>query len=876
MKKQLLLLVAMLLPLVASADDAIIDGIYYSLNSIKKTATVYRYDAYYEGKIPINNVIIPETITYNDVTYVVTSIWDNAFGRSSLISISIPNSVTNIGNGAFFECYSLISVTIGNGLKTIGNEAFYGCSHLLKVIVKDIAAWCGISFYSVYSNPLYYAHHLYSDDNTEIKGLIIPNSVISIGENAFAGCSYLTSAIIGSGVTSIGSGAFSTTNLKKVIWLTNTPPTGYKSVNGAVNYVSNDNYSFNNKVVYPFLSSYFDVDGIRYVPVSPSERTCDAVDCVYDSSAKNTVIASTVSYKGISMSVKNIQPYLAYNNTFIESLNVDIDGKVSEYAFTDCSNMSTATLGEKVNAINQYAFQGCSKLQRIVIPNSVKMIGNNTFSGCSTLEYAQIGNGIGTINDYAFSGCSALPKITIPGTVSSINYYAFSGCKSLKEVVMEDRAEGAIIQTYDNWYFSSGNSEMTIDVTVGDTLSFDYEVTNGYLRVSQPNGGYSNYQGTGSYYGVCNSSGLVTLSCGTNSYTAVPFCGVANIKLSKSSTLFLGSNGDSPLFADCPLDSVYIGRNISYYKSEYSGYSPFYRNATLRSVVITDKEEEISENEFYGCTNLQRVMIGDGVTTISDYAFSGCQSLKFFTFGTQVKTIGKEAFSDCTSVVEIASKAQMPPTCGTQALDDINKWNCKLFVPKGCIAAYQAADQWKDFFFTEEGEGTASEGSGETETKKCEKPTISYNNGKLTYYCETEGAMCQSTITDADIKSYSGNEVQLTATYTISVYATKAGYDNSDVATATLCWIDVEPKTEGINNGIAQIPAKAVLIQAAGGAINVQGCDDGERIGVYSINGSQVGTAISQNGAATVNTTLQQGSVAIIKVGKKSIKVMMK
>ena len=136
--------------------------------------------------------------------------------------------------------------------------------------------------------------------------------------------------------------------------------------------------------------------------------------------------------------------------------------------------------------------------------------------------------------------------------------------------------------------------------------------------------------------------------------------------------------------------------------------------------------------------------------------------------------------------------------------------------------------------------------------------------------------MCQSTITDADIKSYSGNEVQLTATYNISVYATKAGYDNSDVATATLCWIDVEPKTEGINNGIAQVPAKAVLIQAAGGAINVQGCDDGERIGVYSINGSQVGTAVSQNGAATVNTTLQPGSVAIIKLGKKSVKVMMK
>ena len=148
MKKKLLLLVAMLLPLVASADDAIIEGIYYSLNSIEKTATVYRYNAYIE-KIPKFNVIIPESITYNAVTYSVTRIYDNAFERSNLISISIPNSVTYIGHGAFYNCYSLVSVTIGNGVKAVGSEAFYSCSSLQKVIVKDIAAWCGISFQNV-------------------------------------------------------------------------------------------------------------------------------------------------------------------------------------------------------------------------------------------------------------------------------------------------------------------------------------------------------------------------------------------------------------------------------------------------------------------------------------------------------------------------------------------------------------------------------------------------------------------------------------------------------------------------------------------------------------------------------------------------------
>jgi hypothetical protein len=258
-------------------------------------------------------------------------------------------------------------------------------------------------------------------------------------------------------------------------------------------------------------------------------------------------------------------------------------------------------------------------------------------------------------------------------------------------------------------------------------------------------------------------------------------------------------------------------------------------------------------NIFLNCTGLTSVTIGSGVTRIGDNAFDGVDiptiifliENPFWIYG---KTSGYRTFTQNTFL------------------------NATLYVPKGTIEKYKATDGWKDFVFIEEGAG----GGDTPTTQKCEKPTISYENGKLTFSSATDGAVCQYSITDTDIKAGSGNEVQLGVTYNISVYAAKAGYENSETATATLCWIDQQPKTEGITNGIANIPAQAVLIQAAGGAINVQGCDDGERIGVYSINGSQVGTAVSQNGAATVNTTLQPGSVAIIKVGKKSVKVMMK
>jgi hypothetical protein len=228
----------------------------------------------------------------------------------------------------------------------------------------------------------------------------------------------------------------------------------------------------------------------------------------------------------------------------------------------------------------------------------------------------------------------------------------------------------------------------------------------------------------------------------------------------------------------------------------------------LRAVKITDKETEISANEFYGCTNLQRVIIGDGVTTIGDWAFSGCQSLKYFAFGTQVQTIGKEAFSDCTAVIEIVSKASTAPVCDTQALDDINKWDCKLYVPDGCLTAYQSADQWKDFFFSEEGQGTA--GQEEEQNKgKCDAPTISLKDGKLLFESKTNGVIFHYSITHSDVKNdITNGEVGLTNTYNISAYASKEGYENSDVVNAH---IEVKGGGNGDENGDGVVNAADVV-----------------------------------------------------------------
>ncbi len=126
---------------------------------------------------------------------------------SGLTSVIIPNSVTEIGGATFAVCSNLTSVTIGTSVTSIGGWAFGGCSGLTRVNICDIGKWCNISFNDITSNPLFYAHHLYFNGE-EITDLVIPSSVTEIKEYAFSGCSGLTSLTIPNSVTSIGDGAF--------------------------------------------------------------------------------------------------------------------------------------------------------------------------------------------------------------------------------------------------------------------------------------------------------------------------------------------------------------------------------------------------------------------------------------------------------------------------------------------------------------------------------------------------------------------------------------------------------------------------------------------------------------------------------------------
>ena len=179
--RALFLSLAVLLSLPMLAVEVEIDGINYELNADAKLATVKKKSSgEYSGE-----VVIPESVEHEGAAY----------------------SVTSIGWSVFYECSGLTSVTIGNSVKSIWEYAFYGCSGLTSVHISDIAAWYNIDFEGWYSNPLLYAEHLYLNGE-EVKDLVIPNSVTSIGDRAFLGCSGLTSVTIPNSVKSIGEGAF--------------------------------------------------------------------------------------------------------------------------------------------------------------------------------------------------------------------------------------------------------------------------------------------------------------------------------------------------------------------------------------------------------------------------------------------------------------------------------------------------------------------------------------------------------------------------------------------------------------------------------------------------------------------------------------------
>ncbi|MBO4641669.1 MAG: leucine-rich repeat protein [Bacteroidaceae bacterium] len=628
-------------------------------------------------------------------------------GRSG--SYEIPSGVTSIDLNSFASCNKMTSITIPASVKRVMTGAFSGCTSLSKVIVSDIAAWCGITYDGDDYNgdfPLGRAFHLYSDENTEITEVVIPDGVERIEARAFRDAKYITSVTIPSSVTYIGPEAFRGMH-------------SLSSVNIPQGITSIESLTFNN--------------------------------CI-------SLVTVT-----IPTSVTNIGSF-----AFMECFNLtsiiipENVTKIEENAFTGCNVLSSLTLNDNLIEIGTRAFQN-TNLKDLVIPNSVTTIGNWAFENYNdnpSLETVVLGESVASIGIGAFQYQSNLTKVvslaTTPPTLVTPGNYAFTNradailyvpagsketyqaadyWKEFKEIREEGDEVHLMGQSWEARYQFFENWEEVTDPTDGtdnpwyspdfddsgwptltgplDNNNWDAEFSAYYLRQiftldEVKEGYYSLTVRHDDFVSVYLNGTLVGAKDGGTHEFVIP-----------SSLLVVGNNLlafyiDDRGGVERALDyeffymgnnntGIYIDEQGVVYKRDENGY---YVHRTLynfdaTSVVIPEElfdlpVTRIGHSAFTsGCGNLQSITIPESVTSIEDWAFEGCGSLTSVTIPASVISIGVGAFCGCNlTMVTVESDT---PTSINNEVTFSNRGNAILFVPVGSKAAYEAADYWKDF-----------------------------------------------------------------------------------------------------------------------------------------------------------------------------------
>ena len=349
----------------------------------------------YKGEMPENTAII-----LNEGTKIINGyVFRDCM---NLTSITIPNSVTEIGISTFENCTNLEYMTMPNSVTSIGSSAFYGCSSLTSINIPG-----GVT--RIWSDAF--------EGCSSLTSINISDGVTEIDSDAFKGCSSLTSITIPDSVTSIGYDAFEDCSSLTSINI----PDGVTELYGSV---------------FDHCSSLTSIT----IPDSVTSIGYDAFRCC--SSLKNINIPNSVTSIGDSA---------FYGCSSLTSINIP-DGvtSIGNWTFEDCSSLTSITIPDSVTSIGFRAFEGCSSLTSITIPDSVTSIDNDAFRGCTSLTSITIPNSVTSIGDGAFRCCSSLTSINIPDGVTSIGSSAFEGCSSLTSINIPDGVTSIGNGTFDH------------------------------------------------------------------------------------------------------------------------------------------------------------------------------------------------------------------------------------------------------------------------------------------------------------------------------------------------------------------------------------------------------------------------------------------
>ncbi len=567
----------------------------------------------------------------------ITSIGDYAFYNNLTHSVTIGNSVADIGISAFEHSYGFESIIIPESVKTIGDNAFYHCSNL-KLVMNDSDYITPVIGSTDYGYLAYYAdtvrnksvidgvvgssvkwHFDFSAKTLEFSGegaipnysnggapwhsirsyiatVIIGDGITSIGNNSFIEFWSLASVTLGNSVLSIGDSAFyDCRSLTEITILESVTSIGTDAFYGCENLKTVTTYS---------------------ADVIPTVGSTDYGYLAYY--ADNVIIDVTYSGTGSDNLTWNF-------NTLDGVLTISGEGAMANYSLSDsapwysyCYDVIEIVISDEVTTIGDYAFYNCSNLTSITIPESVTSVGYQAFGHCSSLTSVNIPNGVTSIGDEAFYDCDNLTSITIPEGVTSVSESAFWCCDSLESITVDEN--NAV-------YHSSGNC---IIETASKTLIL------GCKASVIPDDGSVTSIGYSAFY---NCSNLTSITI-PDSVTSI---------------------GDWAFYNCWNLTSVNIPDSVT-----SIGDYAFEFCDSLTSVTIPDSVKSIGNSAFGRCYSLTSVNIPDGVTSISAYAFYNCSNLTTITIPESVTSIGTDAFYGCENLKTVTTySADVIPAVGS-------------------------------------------------------------------------------------------------------------------------------------------------------------------------------------------------------------------
>ena len=352
------------------------DGSYQFILNADNTATITKYTG------NEHRITIPARVTQDAQTYPVSKIGDRVFYNYKyvLTSVQIPDTVTEIGSNAFYNCTSLKSVTIQDNkpscVKKIGRQAFMFCSVLSDISILD-------SVTEIDSEAF---HHC-----EELDTVTIPEGVTSVADGIFSYCYSLHTVTLPDSVTAIEARAFTGTALTQI------------HIPANVAQIGTDAFS----------------ECFALSTITSDSESYPAIDNVLYEKAANG------DYALIRYLSRRTDPAFKIPNGVT---------RIETHAFDSCSYLASVKIPDSVVSIGTGAFMNCPALQDIEFSCRITELPESVFAGCISLKSIDIPEGIIQILDDAFAGCEQLERIAIPSSVTKISESAFSNCTALNNI----------------------------------------------------------------------------------------------------------------------------------------------------------------------------------------------------------------------------------------------------------------------------------------------------------------------------------------------------------------------------------------------------------------------------------------------------------